>query len=68
MPDPREFPLKRANDDGADVASVSTLIIAATDQRGDLELINDGAYNVWLGRGNAAVADTCTVNFRYHAH
>ncbi len=55
MPDPRIFPIERANDDGADVVDVSALILAANEERADLELINDGDYDVWIGRGNAAV-------------
>ena len=55
MPDPRIFPIERANDSGTDVVDVSALILAANEQRADLEITNDGDYDIWIGRGNAAV-------------
>jgi len=55
MPDPRIFPIERAVDNGGGVVDVSGLILAANDHRADLEITNDGDYDVWIGRGNAAV-------------
>lgn len=55
MPDPRIFPIERVDDDGEDVVDVSALILAANDQRADLEIVCDGDYDVWVGRDNAAV-------------
>ena len=55
MPDPRIFPIDRADDTGTAVVDVSGLIVLANDHRADLEIINDGDYNVWLARGNAAI-------------
>jgi len=55
MPDPRIFPIVNVNDTPAGVIDISALILAANPRRADLEIINDGEADVWLGRGNAAV-------------
>ncbi len=56
MPDPRIFPIENADDTGVVVVDVSGLIVLANEQRADLEIVNDGDYDIWASRGNAAVA------------
>lgn len=55
MPDPRIHPIENADDFGTAVVDVSGLILLPNEKRADLEIVNDGDYDVWLGRGNAAV-------------
>ena len=61
MPDPRIFPIERANDGHAGVTDASIVIVPTNEQRADLKIVNDTAYaedatgEVWLARGNAAV-------------
>jgi len=55
MPDPRIFPITSSNETGVAVTNVSTLVLAANANRQDADFVNDGAYVVYLARGNAAV-------------
>ena len=55
MPDPRIFPIERANDGHAGVIDVTTIIVAANEQRADLKIVNDLDVIVYLARGNDAV-------------
>ncbi len=55
MPDPRIFPIERANDGHAGVTDASTIIVVANEQRADLKIVNDLDVVVYLARGNAAV-------------
>ena len=61
MPDPRIFPIDRANDGHAGVTDASVIIVPANEQRADLKIVNDTAYaedaegTVYLARGNVAV-------------
>lgn len=55
MPDPRIFPIERANDTFAFVGIASTLVLAANECRVDADLTNDGDAIIYLARGNAAV-------------
>lgn len=61
MPDPRIFPIERANDGHAGVTGASVIIVVANEQRADLKIVNDTAYAedatgvVYLARGNTAV-------------
>lgn len=55
MPDPRIFPVNRANDTFATVEIVSTVILAANRNRVDAEIVNDGDEVCYLARGNEAV-------------
>lgn len=55
MPDPRIHPIENADDTGTAVVDVSGLIVLANGHRADLEIVNDGDYDVWLSRGNVAV-------------
>ena len=58
MPDPRIFPVERANDGHAGVTDASTIIVPANEERADLEIVNDLAVVVYLSRSNpAAVGD-----------
>ena len=57
MPDPRIFPIDRTNDTFSPVTDVSALVIAANEQRADLEIVNDSDVVVYLSRGNPAVAN-----------
>ena len=55
MPDPRIFPIERANDGHAGVTDASTIIVPANEERADLEIVNDLAVVVYLSRSNPAV-------------
>lgn len=55
MPDPRIFPIDRADDTHAGVTDASVIIVAANEKRADLKIVNDLAIIVYLARGNAAV-------------
>jgi len=55
MPDPRIFPIERANDRYAGVTDASTIIVPANEQRVDLKIVNDSDSIVYLARGNTAV-------------
>ena len=55
MPDPRIWPIPVVNDTYATVTNVSAPVLAANPDRVDCDLINTGAYWIYLGRGNAAV-------------
>ena len=55
MPDPTIFPIDSVDDGVAGVTDASVVILGANARRADLEIVNDSDYNVWLGRGNAAV-------------
>ena len=55
MPDPRIFPIERANDTHAGVTDASVIIVVANDQRADLKIVNDLDVVVYLARGNDAV-------------
>jgi len=55
MPDPRIHPIENTDDIGTVVVDISGLIVLANERRADLEIVNDGDYDVWIGRGNAAV-------------
>lgn len=55
MPDPRIFPIDRANDGHAGVTDVSTIIVVTNDHRADLKIVNDLGVVVWLARGNPAI-------------
>ena len=55
MPDPRIFPIERANDGHAGVTDVSIIIVPANEHRADLKIVNDLDVVVYLARGNVAV-------------
>ena len=55
MPDPRIFPIERANDGHAGVTDASVIIVPANEQRADLKIVNDLDVVVYLARGNPAV-------------
>jgi len=61
MPDPRIHPIERANDGFAGVTGASVIIVPANEERADLKIVNDTAYEedatgvVYLARGNVAV-------------
>lgn len=55
MPDPRIFPVERANDGNALVGLVSTLVLAANPNRVDADFVNDDHETpIYLARGNPA--------------
>ena len=56
MPDPRIFPIERANDGHAGVTDASIIIVPANEERADLKIVNDLDVVVYLARGNVAVA------------
>lgn len=55
MPDPRIFPIDRANDTFSPVTDISALVIAANEQRSDLEVVNDLDTVIYLSRSDPAV-------------
>ena len=55
MPDPRIFPIERANEGHAGVTDASVIIVPANEQRVDLKIVNDLDVIVYLARGNPAV-------------
>ena len=58
MPDPRIWPIESSVETGVLVAGVSTLVLAANQNRADADFVNDGAEVIYLARGNAAVVNT----------
>ena len=52
MPDPRIFPIDRANDGHAGVTDASTIIVVANEHRADLKIVNDLDVVVYVARGN----------------
>ena len=55
MPDPRIFPIERANDGHAVVSDISAVVVVANEERADLEIVNDLDVVVYLSRSNPAV-------------
>jgi len=55
MPDPRIYPIESTNNGHAGVTDMTIIIVHANEHRGDLEIVNDSDYNVWLARGTDAV-------------
>ena len=56
MPDPRIFPIERVNDSLSIVTDASAIVVAANEQRADLEIVNDSDVVVYLSRSDPAVA------------
>jgi len=55
MPDPRIWPIPRANDGFATVGVASAIALAANVSRVDADFVNDSDNVIYLARGNAAV-------------
>lgn len=55
MPDPRIHPLKSVDDTFTAVQIVSTEVRPITENRAELDLVNDSDRIIYLGFGNAAV-------------
>lgn len=55
MPDPRIWPIPRANDGAVAVGVVSSIALAANPRRVDADFVNDGDHVIYLARGNPAV-------------
>lgn len=55
VPYPQEWPIPVVEDTFGTVTGVSSVIVAANDNRLDLEIVNDSDVTIYLARGNAAV-------------
>ena len=55
MPDPRIWPIPRANGGFATVGVASAIALAANVSRVDADFVNDSDNVIYLARGNAAV-------------
>ena len=53
--DPRIHPLVSVDDTFVTVGAVSTVVRIANQNRGELDLVNDSAQDIYLGFGNVAV-------------
>ena len=56
--DPRIHPLKDVDDTAVIVAAVSTLVLAANTNRGEVDLVNDSDETIYLAFGAAAVMNS----------